>query len=77
MPPQPPTGGPFDCDEYALASTYEGAARFLYEGVRYEFDYSVRWVNNSENQEAGRRIGRWYENDRILDREAFFIPIRP
>lgn len=77
MPPQPPEGGPFDCDEYALASTYEGAARFLYEGAQYELDYSVRWVNSDQNQEAGRRIGRWYENDRLLDHEAFFIPIRP
>jgi len=77
MPPQPPTGGPFDCDEYALASTYEGAARFQYDGPQYELDYSVRWVNSDQNQEAGRRIGRWYENDRLLDNDGFFIPIRP
>ncbi|WP_089960948.1 hypothetical protein [Lentzea xinjiangensis] len=78
MPPKPPTGGPYDCDEYALASTYEGAAQFYHdEQPQNELNYSVRWVNSEQNQEAGRRIGRWYENDRILDREAFFIPIRP
>ena len=76
MPPKPPTGGPYDCDEYAFASTYEGAARFLYDGAQHERDYSVRWVNSTVNQEAGRRLGRWHENDRILDREAFFVPIR-
>lgn len=73
MPPQPDTGGPFDCDEYAMASTYEGSARSEYEGPQYQLDYSVRWVNRDQNQEAGRRIGRWYENDRILDSEPFFI----
>jgi hypothetical protein len=73
MPPRPETGGPFDCDEYPMASTYEGAARWEFDGPQYQLDYSVRWVNRSQNQEAGRRIGRWYEVDRILDREAFFI----
>lgn len=73
MPPRPETGGPFDCDEYAMASTYEGSARSEYEGSQYDLDYSVRWVNRSQNQEAGRRIGRWYEVDRILDSEQFFI----
>jgi hypothetical protein len=77
MPPQPDTGGPFDCDEYALASTYEGAARFLYDGAQHELDYSVRWVNSDQNQEAGRRFGRWYENDRLIDQDRFFVPILP
>ncbi|WP_410580725.1 hypothetical protein, partial [Amycolatopsis sp. lyj-108] len=67
MPPRPPTGGPFDCDEYAFASTYEGSARNEYEGAQYALDYTVRWVNRSQNQEAGRRLFGWYENDRILD----------
>lgn len=30
MPPKPPTGGPFDCDEYAFVSSYEVAARHNY-----------------------------------------------
>ncbi|WP_434589660.1 NucA/NucB deoxyribonuclease domain-containing protein [Streptomyces sp. A5-4] len=71
--------GPYDCDEYAFASTYEGAGRFLFPndggGPAYERHYSVRWVNSEVNQEAGRRLGRWYMNDRILDREKFFVPI--
>jgi hypothetical protein len=75
MPAQPPTGGPFDCDEYPFASTYEGASRAQYEGARYTNHWSVRWINRDQNQEAGRRLGRWYVNDRILDHNYFFIPI--
>jgi hypothetical protein len=75
MPAQPPTGGPFDCDEYPFASTYEGASRAQYEGARYTNHWSVRWINRDQNQEAGRRLGRWYVNDRILDHNYFFILI--
>ncbi|MDI3424112.1 hypothetical protein QIT00_37240 [Streptomyces sp. B-S-A12] len=75
MPDQPGTGGPFDCDEYAFASTYEGAARWRYDGAAYRNHYSARWVNREVNQEAGRCLGRWYSNDRILDNEEFFVPI--
>jgi hypothetical protein len=73
MPPQPETGGPFDCDEYAMASTYEGSARSEYDGAQYALDYSVRWVNRDQNQEAGRRFGRWYDVDRLIDKERFFM----
>jgi hypothetical protein len=72
--------GPYDCDEYAFASTYEGAGRFLYPkpggSPQFERHYSVRWVNSTVNQEAGRRLGRWYDNDRLLDNDAFYVPIR-
>lgn len=74
---KPSTGGPYDCDEYAFASTYEGAARWRYDGKQYRRMYSVRWVDSEVNQEAGRRLGRWYTNDRILDGEDFFVPIVP
>lgn len=78
MPAQPPTGGPFDCDEYPFASTYEGAAWYLYEvqSELYERQYSVQWVNSGQNQEAGGRLNAWYETDRLLDGERFFVPIR-
>jgi hypothetical protein len=72
---KPGSGGPYDCDEYAFASTYEGAARFKYDGTRYQRHFSVRWVDRRVNQEAGRRLGRWYDVDRILDNEEFYIPI--
>ncbi|SDP96349.1 Deoxyribonuclease NucA/NucB [Actinopolyspora xinjiangensis] len=74
MPPKPGPGL-YDCDEYAFASTYEGAARHEYEGSQHEGHYSVRWVNRSQNREAGSRLGRWYTNDRILNGDEFFVPI--
>jgi hypothetical protein len=76
----PPEQGPYDCDEYAFASTYEGAGRYLYPkpdgSPQFERHYSVRWVNSEVNQEAGRRLGRWYDVDRLLDNDGFFVPIR-
>jgi hypothetical protein len=79
MPAQPPEGGPFDCDEYPFASTYEGSARYKYvpanEQAQYVDQYSVRWVNRSVNREAGVRLGRWYGVDRILNNDPFFVPI--
>ncbi|MDH6604694.1 hypothetical protein M2164_000329 [Streptomyces sp. SAI-208] len=77
----PADQGPYDCDEYPMASTYEGAGRHLfpgepYGGAQYERHYSARWVNSEVNQEAGRRLGRWYDVDRLLDQDAFYIPIR-
>ncbi|MDQ0938444.1 NucA/NucB deoxyribonuclease domain-containing protein [Streptomyces sp. V1I1] len=72
------SGGPgqgLDCDEYPFASSYQGAARYQFEGGQYEKDYSVRYVDPTENQEAGRRLDAWYENDRILDWDAFVIRI--
>lgn len=71
-------GGPGqgkECDEYPFASSYEGAARYEYDGAQYERDYSVRYIDRVENGEAGSRLGRWYDNDRILDGDAFVITI--
>ncbi|MFJ9213881.1 NucA/NucB deoxyribonuclease domain-containing protein [Streptomyces sp. NPDC102264] len=66
-----------DCDEYPFRSSAEGAARYLYEGTGDEFkdDFSVRYIDSAENQEAGRRLGAWYHSDRILDWEAFTVSI--
>jgi hypothetical protein len=73
----PNDGRPYDCDEYPFGSTYEGAGRnnAAYDGPDYDNMYSVRWVFNEENQEAGRRLGRWYENDRLIDEDKFWVPI--
>lgn len=73
-------GGPGqgnDCDEYPFASSYEGAARYKYEGVgdEYKDDYTVRFISPTENQEAGRRLRAWYDNDRILDWDAYALYI--
>jgi hypothetical protein len=63
-----------DCDEYPFASTYEGAARHLYQNVPYGW-FSVRPVLFSDNQIAGSRLGTWYGADRILDGDAFYVRI--
>ncbi|WP_275466856.1 DNRLRE domain-containing protein [Streptomyces noursei] len=64
-----------DCDEYPFHSSAEGAARYVYEGDEYKDDFSVRYINRKENQEAGRRLAAWYQTDRILDWEAFTVTI--
>jgi hypothetical protein len=63
-----------DCDEYPFASTYEGAARHLYQNVPYGW-FSVRPILFSDNQTAGQRLGTWYGADRILDGDAFYVRI--
>ncbi|MBP0457978.1 DNRLRE domain-containing protein [Streptomyces montanisoli] len=71
-------GGPadgLDCDEYPFASTTEGAARYKYEGDQYKGDVSLRFIDSVENQEAGGRLGAWYENDRILNWDPFIVTI--
>ncbi|SDL39250.1 Deoxyribonuclease NucA/NucB [Streptomyces indicus] len=47
----------------------------MYDGEQYMNDFSVRYINSEENQEAGYRLNAWYQNDRILDGEAFTITI--
>ncbi|WP_434091500.1 NucA/NucB deoxyribonuclease domain-containing protein [Streptomyces anulatus] len=73
MPGHPGTG--LDCDEFPMASTWEGAARADYEGAQYTDEFSVRYINSDENQEAGSRLGAWYDNDRILNNDAFILVI--
>lgn len=79
MPP-PPQGEAVQCDEFPFASTYEGSARSRYDGIKYRNWYSVQWVNTAQNLEAGRELGAWYLNQRILDkvdetRNGFYIVI--
>jgi hypothetical protein len=64
-----------DCDEYAFACTYEGAARYRYDGDQYRNHFAVRPIPSADNQEAGRRLGAWYGDDRILDGDPFYVRI--
>ncbi|SHF61049.1 NucA/NucB deoxyribonuclease domain-containing protein [Streptoalloteichus hindustanus] len=64
-----------DCDEFPFASTYEGAARYKYDGDRWRDHFSARPINAPDNQEAGSRLGAWYGNDRILDGDRFFVRV--
>lgn len=65
-----------DCDEFPFATTYEGAARSLYDNTPYGM-FSVRPINAPDNQLAGSRLGAWYGDDRILDGDPFFVRILP
>lgn len=69
MPPRP-AGEAVQCDEFPFASTYEGSARWRYDGAQYRNWYSVQWVNRTQNEEAGRELGAWYLNQRILDKAS-------
>ncbi|MFD9412098.1 hypothetical protein ACFWBN_34545 [Streptomyces sp. NPDC059989] len=52
-----------------------GPARYQYEGQPYRDDFSVRYIDSNENQEAGRRLGAWYDNDRLLSHDPFIVVI--
>ncbi|MDG9720155.1 NucA/NucB deoxyribonuclease domain-containing protein [Streptomyces sp. DH24] len=75
VPGRPTAGERRDCDEFPFASSYQGAARYQYEGDPYRDDFSVRYIDSDENQEAGRRLGAWYDNDRILSHDPFIVVI--
>ncbi|MEU3982458.1 NucA/NucB deoxyribonuclease domain-containing protein [Streptomyces sp. NPDC026672] len=67
-----------ECDEYPFASTYEGAAQYLEDNQpEYKNFYSVKSVSREDNNEAGARLGRWYDQNRILDHDRFFVRIDP
>jgi hypothetical protein len=59
-----PKNGTYDCDEFPFASVREGTKTGAQQGGRA--DFSVRPVLSGQNQEAGRRLGLYYINDRIL-----------
>ncbi|WP_162465958.1 NucA/NucB deoxyribonuclease domain-containing protein [Streptomyces taklimakanensis] len=75
MPGKPGPDEKLDCDEFPMASTYEGAARATHEGDQYANGFSVRYIDWVENREAGRRLDSWYDNDRILNHDPFVIVI--
>ncbi|MGV9248882.1 NucA/NucB deoxyribonuclease domain-containing protein [Streptomyces sp. NPDC003710] len=58
-----------DCDEYPFSTTKEGAANA-------NENYSARALNSKDNQTAGRQLGTWYSDDRILDGDAFYVMVK-
>lgn len=56
-----------DCDEYAFASTAEGAAAG---------PFSVRMVSASDNRSAGGRLRGWLSRNRMLHNDRYFVIIR-
>ncbi|WP_139279783.1 NucA/NucB deoxyribonuclease domain-containing protein [Rhodococcoides yunnanense] len=62
--PNPP-GAPFSCDEYPMASTYQGAS--------LSSNYSTRTVLKSANDSQGGKMSAAYNMMRLLDGDAFFV----
>jgi hypothetical protein len=54
------------CDEYPFATTAEGASRG---------PYSVRWINETQNSLAGSKLSSFYNFNRVLDGDNFFVMI--
>ncbi|MGW1093201.1 NucA/NucB deoxyribonuclease domain-containing protein [Streptomyces sp. NPDC002596] len=64
--PNPSDG--LDCDEYPFASTWEGA------GVG-DNNFSVRYLDATQNRSAGGSLAAWYNSDRILHKDRFYVRI--
>jgi len=59
-------GGQFECDEYPFKSTYQGASQ---SGGHY----SARVIDGSDNASGGAVLGAWYESQRILHDDPFYV----
>ncbi|MFJ9420365.1 NucA/NucB deoxyribonuclease domain-containing protein [Streptomyces sp. NPDC101227] len=57
-----------DCDEYPFASTWEGAG--LGDG-----NFSVQYLNSLQNRSAGGSLAGWYNSDRILHFDQYYVNI--
>lgn len=70
-----PIGGR-QCDEYPFAATQEGAANVGANGAPTR-RFSARPINGSDNGEAGNRLGVFYNDQRVIDAEMFYVKIIP
>ncbi|WP_316521110.1 NucA/NucB deoxyribonuclease domain-containing protein [Kitasatospora brasiliensis] len=59
-----------ECDEFPFASTWEGAGRG-------DGNFSVRYVDGTQNGKAGTQLSTWYGSDRILHNDKFGVEILP
>ncbi|MFI7146543.1 hypothetical protein ACIBO2_16615 [Nonomuraea sp. NPDC050022] len=64
----PPAGA--NCDEYPMAHTYQGAYT---GGGDYPDDFSVEWVDATQNSKAGGLYSDFAAQQRLLNRDAFFV----
>jgi hypothetical protein len=88
--PRPPG---LSCDEYPFASTYQGAATAQPPGGPRTFPwcqitlpvpdsvgavgYSVCMIDDTQNQTGGSALGVFYNNNRVLDKDPFYVWITP
>ncbi|WP_436843132.1 NucA/NucB deoxyribonuclease domain-containing protein [Streptomyces collinus] len=73
MKPARPAGtGPpgKQCDEYPVASTWQGASTG-------SGNFSWRMIDATQNEEGGKALGRFYLYNRVLDKDKFLVWIKP
>jgi hypothetical protein len=63
--PQGWNGKKINCDEFPFASTYQGGAS--------GGPVSGRLINAKQNREGGTQLRNWYDWDRILDKDEFWV----
>ncbi|MFC5144264.1 RICIN domain-containing protein [Streptomyces aureoversilis] len=66
--------GPFDCDEYPFASTYEGSWMGNPDRTAMSH-FSVRAIPSDDNQQGGRDLNDWYVAQRIIDEDRFYVKV--
>ncbi|MDF2254384.1 NucA/NucB deoxyribonuclease domain-containing protein [Streptantibioticus ferralitis] len=59
-----------ECDEYPFASTWEGAGKG-------DGNFSVQYLDKTQNGNAGTDLNNWYVADRILHNDEFYVQIDP
>ncbi|WP_181970568.1 NucA/NucB deoxyribonuclease domain-containing protein [Kitasatospora xanthocidica] len=59
-----------ECDEFPFASTWEGAGRG-------DGNFSVQYVDGTQNGNAGTDLGIWYGSERIIHNDKFAVEILP
>lgn len=55
------------CDEYPMASTYEGAGHSDYDPLAEPGNFSVLPVKKEDNEAAGILLGQFYDKNRVID----------
>ncbi|GGT26992.1 hypothetical protein GCM10010222_80990 [Streptomyces tanashiensis] len=68
-PIKPANSTGLDCDEFPFGATWEGPAAGP--------NFSVKYLDSSQNRSAGGTLGNWYTKDRILHKDKFFVKITP
>ncbi|MEV6868433.1 NucA/NucB deoxyribonuclease domain-containing protein [Streptosporangium subroseum] len=61
----------YDCDEFPFAATLQGAAR-----AKPPRNFSVWLVESAENQMHGTVLNAWFQNNRILNNDPFWVDIQ-
>ncbi|GIH23906.1 hypothetical protein Aph01nite_22160 [Acrocarpospora phusangensis] len=59
-----------DCDEFPFASTKEGS-------LSANGNFSVRYINASDNRSSGSQLGGFYQQTRRLGNDPFYVAANP